>query len=186
MTGEMTAKRHVYGAMVSGDLSVDSVLFTTDAIFSRAIERLGSATVAASYLGENRHGIDSRSARSICRASAFRSRPSSRCSREATMTRAVPGSSSRRVCCARTARSLTPRGLADISSVQVWRPRMAAVAGLPRLPFRSGRQHTVQPHRPWLCLSLWPAARLSVDVNSGLSSTYAADHREIVTLKVTR
>ena len=49
--------RSVYGWMLSGDFNLGDTVITTDAIVSHAREKLGSATLAARYLGENRSGI---------------------------------------------------------------------------------------------------------------------------------
>jgi hypothetical protein len=57
LEGKMSGNRHVYGAMLSGDVVINGVTLTTDAILSRAVERLGRATLAAAYLGEKRSGI---------------------------------------------------------------------------------------------------------------------------------
>ena len=56
-TGKMSGTRHFYGAALSGDIRLGGIMLTTDAILSHAVERLGNATLAASYLGENRSGI---------------------------------------------------------------------------------------------------------------------------------
>ncbi|MGN3975271.1 Ig-like domain-containing protein, partial [Tsuneonella sp. SYSU-LHT278] len=55
--GEMTGKRHLYGAALSGDIIVGATSITTDAILSRAVERLGSSKLEASAGGESRSGI---------------------------------------------------------------------------------------------------------------------------------
>ena len=57
LDGKMTGKRQVYGWMLSGDFNLGETVITTDAIVSHAKEKLGSATLAARYLGENRTGI---------------------------------------------------------------------------------------------------------------------------------
>jgi hypothetical protein len=57
LDGKMTGKRQLYGWMLSGDFNLGSTTVTTDAIISHAKENLGSATLAARYLGENRSGI---------------------------------------------------------------------------------------------------------------------------------
>jgi hypothetical protein len=57
LDGEMTGKRHLYGWMLSGDLNIANLVITTDAIVSRAVEKLGNATLSAQYLGESRSGI---------------------------------------------------------------------------------------------------------------------------------
>lgn len=57
LDGKMTGKRHTFGGMLSGDINVGGTTLTTDAIVSRAVEKLGSATLAAKYLGEERSGI---------------------------------------------------------------------------------------------------------------------------------
>lgn len=57
LNGKMSGNRYVYGAMLSGDLVIEGVTLTTDAILSRAVERLGDATLAAAYRGEKRAGI---------------------------------------------------------------------------------------------------------------------------------
>ena len=56
-TGKMSGTRRFYGAALSGDVRLGGITLTTDAILSRAVERLGNATLAGSYLGENRSGI---------------------------------------------------------------------------------------------------------------------------------
>ena len=57
LSGDMRGDRHLYGAALSGDVEVAGLAVTTDAVFSRAVERLGSATLAASVGGETRTGI---------------------------------------------------------------------------------------------------------------------------------
>ncbi len=57
LDGTMRGRRHLFGWMLSGDLAVGDTVITTDAILSRAVERLGSASLSAQYLGENRSGI---------------------------------------------------------------------------------------------------------------------------------
>ena len=57
LDGKMTGKRQVYGWMLSGDFNIGQTVITTDAIVSHAKEKLGSATLAARYLGESRSGI---------------------------------------------------------------------------------------------------------------------------------
>ena len=57
LNGTMIGKRQVYGWMLSGDFNLGDTVITTDAIVSHAREKLGSATLAARYLGENRSGI---------------------------------------------------------------------------------------------------------------------------------
>ncbi|RJT24414.1 cadherin repeat domain-containing protein [Chakrabartia godavariana] len=57
LTGKMTGDRYIYGAMLSGDMTIGGVLVTTDAILSHATEHLGSATLAAAYRGESRSDI---------------------------------------------------------------------------------------------------------------------------------
>jgi hypothetical protein len=57
MNGTMTGKRHLYGLMLSGDVNVGDTVITTDAVISRAVEKLGSASLAARYMGENRSNI---------------------------------------------------------------------------------------------------------------------------------
>ena len=57
LNGKMTGDRQVYGWMLSGDYAIGNTVLTTDAIVSRAVEKLGSASLAAQYLGENRSGI---------------------------------------------------------------------------------------------------------------------------------
>lgn len=51
--GEMTGKRHLYGAALSGDIRFAGLDITTDAILSRAVEKLGSAELDASFEGES-------------------------------------------------------------------------------------------------------------------------------------
>jgi hypothetical protein len=55
--GEMDGTRYLYGAALSGDIPLGPLTLTTDAILSRAVERLHSATLKASYGGERRSGI---------------------------------------------------------------------------------------------------------------------------------
>ena len=57
LDGKMTGRRHVFGWMLSGDMNVGGMALTTDAVVSRAVEKLGSARLSASYLGESRQGI---------------------------------------------------------------------------------------------------------------------------------
>lgn len=57
LDGKMVGKRQVYGWMLSGEFNVGDTVVTTDAIISHAKEKLGSATLAARYLGESRSGI---------------------------------------------------------------------------------------------------------------------------------
>lgn len=57
MNGTMTGKRHLYGWMLSGDVNVGDTVVTADAVISRAVEKLGSASLAARYMGENRSNI---------------------------------------------------------------------------------------------------------------------------------
>ena len=57
LDGSMTGKRQIYGWMLSGEFNLGETVITTDAIVSHAREKLGSATLAARYLGENRTGI---------------------------------------------------------------------------------------------------------------------------------
>ena len=57
LTGRMTGNRQVYGWMLSGDYMLGHLALTTDAIISRATEKLGSAQIGAQYLGEKRSGI---------------------------------------------------------------------------------------------------------------------------------
>ncbi|MEY3622770.1 MAG: hypothetical protein RLZZ407_329 [Pseudomonadota bacterium] len=57
LDGSMTGKRKVYGWMLSGDFNLGDTIVTTDAIISHAREMIGSATLAARYLGEDRSGI---------------------------------------------------------------------------------------------------------------------------------
>ncbi|MCZ8369963.1 MAG: Ig-like domain-containing protein [Porphyrobacter sp.] len=57
LDGEMTGKRHMYGWTLSGDFTIADTVVTTDAVISRAVEKLGNATLSAQYLGENRSGI---------------------------------------------------------------------------------------------------------------------------------
>jgi len=57
LDGTMKGQRQVYGWMLSGDFNIADTIVTTDAIVSHAREKLGSATLAARYLGENRSGI---------------------------------------------------------------------------------------------------------------------------------
>ncbi|MCO4090645.1 MAG: hypothetical protein HEQ34_01665 [Sphingorhabdus sp.] len=57
LNGSMTGKRQVYGWMLSGDFNLGETVVTTDAIISHAREKIGSAILAARYLGEDRSGI---------------------------------------------------------------------------------------------------------------------------------
>ena len=57
LDGSMSGKRQVYGWMLSGDFYIGNTVVTTDAIVSHAREKLGSAALAARYLGESRSGI---------------------------------------------------------------------------------------------------------------------------------
>ena len=57
LNGKMTGGRHIYGWMLSGEYAIGNTVLTTDAIMSRAVEKLGSARLAAQYLGENRSGL---------------------------------------------------------------------------------------------------------------------------------
>ena len=60
LDGSMTGKRQLFGWMLSGDFNIGDTIITTDAIVSRAVEKLGNATLSAQYLGESRSGIDFR------------------------------------------------------------------------------------------------------------------------------
>ena len=53
LDGEATGKRHLYGAALSGDIRFGGLTVTTDAILSRAVEKLGHATLDASFAGES-------------------------------------------------------------------------------------------------------------------------------------
>ncbi|HEY9218662.1 MAG TPA: hypothetical protein VIO94_11470 [Phenylobacterium sp.] len=55
VASELTGRRHIYGAMLSGDMHLGGVLFTTDMVLSRAEEDLGEARLAASFEGESRN-----------------------------------------------------------------------------------------------------------------------------------
>ncbi|WP_395616417.1 cadherin domain-containing protein, partial [Sphingorhabdus sp.] len=57
LDGSMTGKRQVYGWMLSGDFNLGDTVVTTDAVISHAREKIGSATLTARYLGEDRSGI---------------------------------------------------------------------------------------------------------------------------------
>jgi VCBS repeat-containing protein len=57
LDGSMTGKRQVYGWMLSGDFNLGDTVVTTDAVISHAREKIGSAILAARYLGEDRSGI---------------------------------------------------------------------------------------------------------------------------------
>ena len=57
LDGSMKGKRKLFGWMLSGDFNIGDTIVTTDAIVSRAIEKLGDATLDAQYLGENRSDI---------------------------------------------------------------------------------------------------------------------------------
>ncbi len=53
LTGDATGKRHLYGAALSGDIRFGRLTVATDAILSRAVEKLGEATLDASFAGES-------------------------------------------------------------------------------------------------------------------------------------
>jgi len=53
LRGKMDGTRHLYGVALSGDIPLGSLTLTTDAILSRAIEKLGSASFDASYFEES-------------------------------------------------------------------------------------------------------------------------------------
>ena len=55
--GNAYGTRKLYGATLSGDINLAGLSITTDAILSRAEERLGSTRLDASYLGEDRSDI---------------------------------------------------------------------------------------------------------------------------------
>lgn len=57
MTGKMTGDRFTYGATLTGDIVIGETPITTDVIISRATEKLGAASLNATYLGEARSGI---------------------------------------------------------------------------------------------------------------------------------
>jgi hypothetical protein len=57
LRGEMDGTRYLYGAALSGDIPLGALKLTTDAILSRAVERLHSASLEASYAGESRSDI---------------------------------------------------------------------------------------------------------------------------------
>jgi hypothetical protein len=57
MTGKMTGNRLTYGGTLTGDVNIGKTILTTDLIVSRATEKLGTARLAASYLGEQRSDI---------------------------------------------------------------------------------------------------------------------------------
>lgn len=57
MSGKMTGDRYTYGATLTGDIEIGETMVTTDFILSHAQERLGTAVLAAAYLGEQRQGI---------------------------------------------------------------------------------------------------------------------------------
>ncbi len=57
LAGRMTGDRYAYGAMLSGDMTLAGIKVTTDVALSRAVEKLGSASLAANYKGESRSGI---------------------------------------------------------------------------------------------------------------------------------
>lgn len=54
LSGKMVGKRHLYGAMLSGDVEVGRVLVTTDVILSRATEDLDQAKLTGSAGDETR------------------------------------------------------------------------------------------------------------------------------------
>jgi hypothetical protein len=54
LNGEAKGKRHLYGAALSGDIALGGLTVTTDAILSRAVEKLGDASLDASFAGESR------------------------------------------------------------------------------------------------------------------------------------
>ncbi len=54
LNGDMTGDRHIFGWMLSGDIRVAGTVLTTDAIVSRAVEKLGNAALDIRYLGEER------------------------------------------------------------------------------------------------------------------------------------
>ncbi len=54
LSGKMVGKRHLYGAMLSGDVEIGNVLVTTDVILSRANENLGQAKLTGSAGDETR------------------------------------------------------------------------------------------------------------------------------------
>ena len=58
LDGSMLGRRQTFGWMLSGDWVMGDTVITTDAILSRAVERLGTASLSAAYLGENRSGIE--------------------------------------------------------------------------------------------------------------------------------
>ncbi|HYC95654.1 MAG TPA: cadherin repeat domain-containing protein, partial [Sphingomicrobium sp.] len=57
LEGDANGKRYLYGAALSGDLTIAGFKLTTDAILSRAVERLGSASLDARYMGEDRKNV---------------------------------------------------------------------------------------------------------------------------------
>jgi hypothetical protein len=52
LRGRMTGYRHIYGAVLSGDIQLAGTTITTDATLSRASEQLNSAKLNAYYKGE--------------------------------------------------------------------------------------------------------------------------------------
>jgi hypothetical protein len=60
LDGEITGKRHLYGAALSGDIVVAGLSVTTDAILSRAVEKLGSASLDGCFAGESRSNMQYR------------------------------------------------------------------------------------------------------------------------------
>lgn len=57
LQGKMAGKRHLFGAALSGDVTLAGFTMTTDATLSRAVENLGSANLNASLDGESRTSI---------------------------------------------------------------------------------------------------------------------------------
>ncbi len=57
LTGEATGKRYLVGAALSGDVRLAGTTITTDAVYTKAVEELGSARLDASAGGESRADI---------------------------------------------------------------------------------------------------------------------------------
>ena len=57
LDGDVTGRRQIYGAALSGDIELGSLTVTTDAVVSRAVEKLGSARVGGTYRNERAAGV---------------------------------------------------------------------------------------------------------------------------------
>lgn len=55
--GTMDGHRQVAGLMLSGDVELGGAIITTDAVLSRATEKLGQALLSAQFLGEHKDNI---------------------------------------------------------------------------------------------------------------------------------